>query len=147
MYKLKLEKGLSYTVGTPDGLITATKEKPVIEVTESIAAALLETDNFSLVSIESSEVIEDSAEAETLPPLPPFIGDTERVCEPAYSGKTLEEMNVSELETFATYKNVSLKGIRKKDAIINKLREVLPEDELEGIIEYGSPTMTELQES
>lgn len=144
MYKLKLEKGLSYTVGTPNGLITATKEKPVIEVTESIAAALLETDNFSLISVESSEVIEDSAEAETLPP---SIGDTESVCESAYSGKTLEEMNVSELETFATYKNVSLKGIRKKDAIINKLREVLPEDELSGIIEYGSPTMTELQES
>ena len=142
MYKLKLEKGLSYTVGTPKGLITATKENPVIEVTEDIAAALLESDNFSLILVESGEVSDGNGNGEAISPLT----DTEQEYTPPYSGKTLEQMNVSELETFATYKNVSLKGIRKKEAIINKLREVLPEEELEGEIEYGSPTMTELQE-
>ena len=55
-------------------------------------------------------------------------------------------MNITEIETFAAYKKVSLKGIRKKDAMINKLREVLPEEETTGILEYGSPTMVELQD-
>lgn len=143
MYKLRLITGLSYAVCTANGLVTATNENPVIEVDDDTASSLLEGNRFAVVSADSDTVLEGDGEGETLPS---FIGDTERVCEPAYGGKTLEEMNTSELETFATYKNVSLKGIRRKDAMIKKLREELPAEELEGIIEYGSPTMVELQD-
>jgi len=66
---------------------------------------------------------------------------------PAYGGKTLDEMNVAELETFATYKGVSLKGVKKRTEIIAKLRAELPAEELEGEIEYGSPTMVELEDN
>ncbi|EJW90352.1 hypothetical protein EVA_21540, partial [gut metagenome] len=58
--------------------------------------------------------------------------------------KTLEEMTVSELETFATYKGVSLKGISKKADIIKKLREELSVEETENEVDYGSPTMVGL---
>lgn len=61
-------------------------------------------------------------------------------------GKTLDEMSRAELETFATYKNVAVKGLSKKADIVAKLREVLGPEETSGIIEYGSPTMTELQQ-
>lgn len=61
-------------------------------------------------------------------------------------GKTLDEMSRAELETFATYKNVSVKGLPKKTDIIAKLRETLGPEETGGIIEYGSPAMTELQQ-
>ena len=66
---------------------------------------------------------------------------------PEYGGKTLDEMNVAELETFATYKGVSLKGVRKRTEIIAKLRAELPAKELEGEIKYGSPTMVELEDN
>ena len=56
-------------------------------------------------------------------------------------------MNVAELETFATYKGVSLKGVRKRTEIIEKLRAELPAEELEGEIQYGSPTMVELEDN
>ena len=62
-----------------------------------------------------------------------------------YSGKTLDQMNKSELETFATYRDVDIKGAKTKADIIAKLREVLDPAELEGEISYGSPTMQELQ--
>lgn len=61
-------------------------------------------------------------------------------------GKTLDEMSRAELETFATYKNVAVKGLSKKADIVAKLREVLGPEETSGIIEYGSPTMAELQQ-
>ena len=55
-------------------------------------------------------------------------------------------MNISELETFAAYKDVSLLGIgRKKADILKKLRKELPAEELEGEIRYGSPTMVEIE--
>ena len=53
-------------------------------------------------------------------------------------------MTVPELETFAAYKNISLKGISKKADIIAKLKDELGE-ETENEVDYGSPTMTELQ--
>lgn len=61
-------------------------------------------------------------------------------------GKTLDEMSRAELETFATYKNVSVKGLPRKADIVAKLREVLGPEETSGVIEYGSPTMAELQQ-
>ncbi len=62
------------------------------------------------------------------------------------TGKTLDDMTRAELETFATYKNVSVKGLPKKADIIAKLREVLGPEETSGVIKYGSPTMVELQQ-
>lgn len=61
------------------------------------------------------------------------------------SEKPLEEMTVPELETFAAYKGISLKGISKKADIIAKLKTELDEKETENEVDYGSPTMTELQ--
>ena len=54
-------------------------------------------------------------------------------------------MTVPELETFAAYKGISLKGISKKADIIAKLKMELDEKETENEVDYGSPTMTELQ--
>lgn len=125
MYHIKLVKALSYT-----GFgISATKKNPDVYIEDDdIAEKVLATGYFETVFTGSKtlEVTEEEADYH-------------------YGGKTLAEMNVSELETFAAYKGISLKGIKKKDAIINKLRSELSEEETEGIIEYGSPTMMELQ--
>lgn len=43
------------------------------------------------------------------------------------------------------YKGVSLKGLKKRAEIIKKLKAELPLEEFKGVIEYGSPTMTELE--
>lgn len=138
MYRLKLIAGLSYAVMTADGIVKATKDNPVIEVDNGTAQKLLSGYNFQTVDM----TLENDGEGEALPELE----DIEREYVPPYGGKTLEEMNITEIEAFAAYKEVPLKGIRKKDAMIKKLREVLPEEETTGIIEYGSPTMVELQE-
>lgn len=135
MYHLKLIKALSYT-----GAISATREKPdAYTDDEAIAQAAVASGYFRLVSGETAT--EDD-------PANQFTGDPEPGSEGGEngSGKTLEEMNASELETFATYKGVSLKGIKGKANIIAKLREELGEEATSGPIEYGSPTMTELQQ-
>ncbi len=120
MYRVKLIKALSYS-----GLVTATAAKPYVDIEDDeIAEKVLATGYFETVSA-SPKTLESDAEN---------------------VGKPLDEMNVSELETFATYKNISLKGIKKKDDIIKRLKEELSAEELEGNIEYGSPTMTELQD-
>ncbi len=62
------------------------------------------------------------------------------------TGKTLEGMTVPELETFATCKGISLKGIARKADMITRLKEALPEKETENEVDYGSPTMLDLQE-
>ncbi|MCR5824859.1 MAG: hypothetical protein K6G60_10560 [Lachnospiraceae bacterium] len=135
MYHIRLIKGLSY-----NGVVNATSADPdVYTEDEATANAAVASGFFTLVGNGSSSantVI--STEEET----------TEEVEEttPAYSGKTLEEMTVAELETFATYNDVSLKGIKGKAKMIEKLRKVLPEEVTTGEVEYGSPTMQELQE-
>ena len=55
-------------------------------------------------------------------------------------------MTVPELETYAAYKCVSLRGITKKADIIAKLKEELGEEETGGEVDYGGPVMTKLQE-
>lgn len=149
MYKLRLIRGLSYTVSLPDNKrISATKEKPEIEVPDNVAETLLKGNNFEFVSAEGTLVSDGADGAE-------FVVEDggEDVAEltdevtPAYTGKTLEEMTKAELETFATYENVSLKGLKTKEAMIEKLREELPPEKVTGIISYGSPTMVELQEN
>lgn len=149
MYKLKLVKGLSYTVSLPENkCTTATKDKPIIEVPDNVAETLLKGNNFEFVSAEGTLVSDGADGAE-------FVVEDggEDVAEltdevtPAYTGKALEEMTKAELETFATYENVSLKGLKTKEAMIEKLREELPPEKVAGIISYGSPTMVELQEN
>lgn len=119
-YHLKLAKGLSYC-----GVVKATKKNPDVFVEDKATAdAAVATGYFKL--IEGEEAPE--------PPKDP---------EP---GKTLDEMTVTELETYAAYHNVSLKGVRGKENIIAKLMEELGAEETEGEVDYGSPTMQELQE-
>lgn len=121
MYHLKLVKGLSYT-----GVVTATKQHPDVFVEdEATVKAAVASGYFKL--IEGEEETTDGGEEK----------------EP---GKTLEEMTVPELETYAVYKGVSLKGISKKADIIAKLKEELGKQETENEVDYGSPTITELQE-
>lgn len=124
-YHLKLIKALSYC-----GVVTATRQHPdVIVEDKATADAAVATGYFKLLSAEES------------PEENPPEKDEEK--EP---GKKLEEMTVSELETYAAYKGVSLKGISKKADIIEKLKEELGTEETSNEVDYGSPTMTELQE-
>jgi hypothetical protein len=102
---------------------------------KATAEQALASGYFELVSSDAETLVVDDTAGTPLPPIP------------AYGGKTLDEMNVAELETFATYKGVSLKGVRKRTEIIEKLRAELPAEELEGEIEYGSPTMVELEDN
>ena len=123
-YHLKFVKAASY-YGC-GGKVQATRQKPdLILEDKAVVDKALATGYFKL--LEETEV-------------PPEHND-----EPQ-SGKTLEEMTVSELETFATYKGVSLKGVKGKENMIAKLKEELGAEETENEVDYGSPTMTELQE-
>ena len=129
MYHLKLIKALSFT-----GIVTATKKNPDVFVEgKATADAAVATGYFKLIE-EAEEPAEGGEEKE----LGEGGGDKEQ-------GKKLEEMTVPELETFATYKGISLKRISKKADIIAKLKAELGEAETENEVDYGSPTMTELQ--
>ncbi len=129
MYHLKLIKALSFT-----GIVTATKKNPDVFVEDKATAdAAVATGYFKLIE-EAEEPPEGGEEKE------PGEGGGDK--EP---GKKLEEMTVPELETFAAYKGISLRGISKKADIIAKLKEELGAAETENEVDYGSPTMTELQ--
>lgn len=171
MEHLKLTKGLSYRGHG----ITATKAKPdVYTEDKETASALIASGYFTSIAtsapVEDEDPIGDFTDGEeggaspdstdghesgssseenkdTTPEdktAPVSADDT--TGSGAYTGKTLEEMTVAELETYATYKNISLKGISLKKDIINKLREELGEEETSGVITYGSPTIVELQQ-
>ena len=129
MYHLKLVKELSFT-----GIVTATKKNPDVFVEDKATAdAAVATGYFMLIE-EAEEPTEGGEDKE------PGEGGVDK--EP---GKKLEEMTVPELETFAAYNGISLKGISKKADIIAKLKEELGVAETENEVDYGSPTMTELQ--
>lgn len=129
MYHLKLMKALSFT-----GIVTATKKNPDVFVEDKATAdAAVATGYFKLIE-EAEEPTEGGEDKE------PGEGGGDK--EP---GKKLEEMTVPELETFAAYKGISLKGISKKADIIAKLKAELGAAETENEVDYGSPTMTELQ--
>lgn len=120
-YHLKLVKALSYC-----GVVTATQKNPDVFVEDkAIVDKAVATGYFKLIG--------DTEET-------PNGGDV------GAQGKTLEKMTVSELETYAAYKGINLKGINKKADIISKLKEELGEEEAENEVDYGSPTMTDLQE-
>ena len=138
MYHLKLMKALSFT-----GIVTATKKNPDVFVEDKATAdAAVATGYFKLIE-EAEEPTEGGEEKE------PGEGGGDK--EPGEGGgdkepgKKLEEMTVPELETFAVYKGISLKGISKKADIIAKLKAELGEAETENEVDYGSPTMMELQ--
>jgi hypothetical protein len=121
MYHLQLTKALSFT-----GIVTATKKNPDVFVEDKATAdQAVATGYFKL--IEGSEETSDDGSKEKEP------------------GKTLEEMTVPELETFAAYYDISLKGITKKADIIAKLKAELGEEETENEVDYGSPVMADLQ--
>lgn len=129
MYHMKLVKGLSYYGGG----IKATKKNPDVYVEDEASTnAALASGYFKLVSVSEEQEVPPPAEGEP--------------AQDGTPGKTLEKMTVSELETFATYKGVSLKGVRGKDNIIAALKEALGEEKTENEVDYGSPTMVELQE-
>ena len=129
MYHLKLMKALSFT-----GIVTATKKNPDVFLEDKATAdAAVATGYFKLIE-EAEEPPEGGEEKE------PGEGGGDK--EP---GKKLEEMTVPELETFAAYKGISLKGISKKADIIAKLKAERGAAETENEVDYGSPTMTELQ--
>lgn len=120
-YHLRLTKALSYC-----GVVKATRKNPNVFVEDKATAdAAVATGYFKLVEGEE-------------PGQPPK--EPER-------GKALEEMTVSELETYAAYNGVELKGISRKADIIAKLKEELGAEETEGEVDYGSPTILELQEN
>lgn len=120
MYHLKLMKGMSFT-----GIVEATKDKPdVFTEDKATAESAVATGYFELVKQEEQE--DDGATTQK-------------------EGKTLDEMTVSELETLASYHDVSLKGLSKKADMISKLKEELGEEKTDGIVEYGSPTIVQLQ--
>ena len=120
MYHLRLLKSLSYT-----GIVSATKEKPDVFVEDKTTAdAAVATGYFKL--LHNEEIPADPEDDK--------------------HGKTLEEMTVSELESYAAYHNVSLKGISKKADIITKLKKELSDKETKNEVDYGSPTMQELQD-
>lgn len=126
MFHIRLIKARSYS-----GIVSATREKPDVFVKDgTIANAAMATGFFEFV--EGDGVLDTTGEQ----------GNEDETGE---QGKTLDEMNKSELETFAAYKDVDIKGAKTKADIIGKLKEALPPEELDGIIVYGSPTMTELQ--
>ena len=120
-YHLRLVKGLSYC-----GVVKATKKRPDVFLEDKATAD-------KAVATGYFRLVEDGEETTVQPPEPE-------------KGKTLDEMTVPELETYAAYKGVSLKGISKKADIIAKLKEELGAEETENEVDYGSPTMTELQE-
>jgi len=130
--RLKLIKGKSYT-----GIIKATKEHPIVEVDdEATAMAAVDSGYFEALDVAAltqEEIPEATTEIEAEEPL-------------QYGGKYLVDMNKSELETFAAYRDVDIKGCKSKADIIKALKKALPAKDLEGKIYYGSPTMVELQE-
>lgn len=121
MYHLKLIKALSYK-----GIVEATRKNPDVYTDDKATADEAAASGYF-------KLVEDSTEESN--------NATVEV-----SGKALSEMNISELETFAAYKGISLKGVTKKADIIEKLKTELPEEETDGVIDYGSPTMMELQD-
>lgn len=133
MYHLRLIKALSYS-----GIVTATKRKPdVYAEDKATAEKAVATGYFQLV--EASEEIPAEEPKEKKPE--ELKGE-----KPAeQNGKALEEMTMAELETYAAYHNVSLKGIRSKAAALAKIKETLKPAEPENEVDYGSPTMQELQ--
>lgn len=136
MYHLRLIKAISYT-----GVVEATRQHPDVFVEDKATAdAAVATGYFKLVEAEQLDGEgKHPADGEDNGQEPDDEGKQS-------AGKKLEDMTVTEMETFAAYKGVSLKGVTKKADIIAKLKEELSAEETEGEVDYGSPTMQDLME-
>lgn len=152
MYHLRLIKALSYT-----SVVKATKQHPDVFVEDKATAdAAVATGYFQFLGAgPEPEVEKDDGETqpddgkanEQEPDDREANGETQPDGEKEQSpGKKLEKMTVPELETFAAYKGISLKGASKKADIIAKLKAELDASETENEVAYGSPTMQELME-
>lgn len=128
MYHLKLVKALSYT-----GVVEATKQHPDVFVEDKATADAAVASGYFVIVRDGEEKTDGTVDG---------VQDGKE----AGHGKALEKMTASELETFAAYKGVSLKGITKKADMIAKLKEELGEEKTDGTVDYGSPTMQELME-
>lgn len=127
--RLKLIPGpLSY-----NGIIRATAKNPIVEVEDEAVAELAMASGY-FINLDAGSAPVEPAEPEEV--------EEEQM---QYGGKLLTEMNKSELETFAAYRDVPLKGVSKKADIIAAIRAAIPAEELEGPIYYGSPTIVDLQ--
>lgn len=124
MYHLKLVKALSYT-----GVVEATKQHPDVFVEDKATADAAVASGYFVIVKDGEEETDGAQDGKVV-----------------VYGKALEKMTVSELETFAAYKGVSLKGLTKKADMIAKLKEELGEEKTDGAVDYGSPTMQELME-
>lgn len=123
MYHLRLIKGRSYS-----GVVSATKEHPdVFEDDKATVDKAVASGYFEIVEAIEADVIEQDD----------FVKETE------VNKKPLENMTVNELEICAAYYGISLKGLTKKTDILAKLRSEIETEE--NVIDYGSPTMAELQ--
>lgn len=117
MYHLRLIKASSYS-----GIVTATRKNPDVFVEDQATAdKVVATGYFQL--IEGDGEVTDNGE-ET----------------PAE--KALKDMSMAELETYAAYHDISLKGTRSKAVAIAKIEDAMG---AENGVDYGSPTMQELQ--
>lgn len=115
-YHLKLIKGISFT----NGDISAHKDNPDVYVDGKEAAeAAVSTGYFAYADDENAPV----APAKQEP-------------------KRLELMNVAELETYAVYHDIDIKGVKGKQNIIKAIIEAQGDE----VKEKGSPTMQVLQE-
>ena len=123
MFKLRLIKALSYS-----GIVKASVDNPIVFTDDQATAE-------EAVATGYFELVNDNA-----------AGNTAEVAEqePEEEGKALEDMTVSELETYATYNNISLKSARTKALKITKLREELGIEAGQKVT-YGSPTMVDLE--
>lgn len=137
MKHLRLIQGRSYA--TLDGKIKASEQKPDFYTEdEAIAAFAVASGYFKLIEDEGDTSSNDGE------------GTGEAAAKSAtsslgYGDKTLQEMSKSELETYAAYSDVDIKGMKTKSEIIAKLKESIEGLEDDTVVNYGSPTMTELQ--
>jgi hypothetical protein len=136
MKHLRLIQGRSYA--TLDGKIKASEQKPDFYTEdEAIAAFAVASGYFKLIGDEDGASSGGKNSQE--------VAGKSATTSIGYGGKTLQEMNKSELETYAAYSDVDIKGMKTKSEIIAKLKESIEGLEDDTIVNYGSPTMTELQ--
>lgn len=117
MKKLQLMKGLSYSTMK----VSAVKGVP-FSIEDDVAEILMKTGRFEEMPEEDDTV----------------VGGTE-------APKHFADMTKAELETFAAANNIDLRGCKSKADMLAKA-STFAGNAAEGKIDFGSPTMEELQE-
>ena len=120
MYKLKLNKGLSYT-----GIVSATKEKPFVTVPDKVTAdQAVATGFFTLVEAASkvpAPVLAENTAPGNEGPENKIEGGENAV--PEGAEKQLSEKTVPELKQYAAEHGITLPGCTTKSAILQKIEE------------------------